>query len=188
MNRTVCAVLAVLAIALCPPSVRAAVWSVDGAKSTLGFVGNQGGSSFDGRFARWQADIDFDPAHPASGHVVVTIDMTSATTGDQEKDSALPQSDWFDAKSFPQARFEATSFHAKGGNAYEAVGTLTIRGISKDVVLPFTLDVQGNTAHCRGRLPLLRTDYGVGQGAWKGADIVGLDVTVTVDLVATAKP
>ena len=165
----------------------AATWTVDMAKSRLGFTGSQSGASFDGKFTRWDAQIDFDPANPAAGHALVTIDMSSAVTGDAQKDEALPQSDWFDTKTFPKAVFEAKSFRSTGGDAYEADGTLTIRGQGKKVVLPFTLDITGNQAHAKGRLNLIRTDFGVGQGSWKTADYVALEVAVTLDLTATRK-
>lgn len=165
----------------------AAEWTVDAGKSRLGFIGTQSGSPFEGRFTRWSAHIDFDPANPTAGKAVVEIDMASADTGDKQKDESLPQSDWFDAKSFPQAKFEATSFRAKGPGAFEAVGSLSIRGIKKDVVLPFTLETSGASAHAKGRLDLIRTDYGIGQGPWKAADMVALGVAVVVDIEATRK-
>ena len=110
--------------------------------------------------------------------------MASAVTGDTQKDEALPQPEWFDVKTFPEARFEATSFRPKGGNAYEAVGRLTIRGISQDVVLPFTLDITNTQAEAKGQLPLIRTQFGVGQGPWSSGQWVALDVMVTLDLLA----
>ncbi|TWB47316.1 YceI family protein [Nitrospirillum viridazoti] len=165
----------------------AAGWTVDTAHSKLGFTGSQSGTAFSGQFTRWDATIDFDPANPATGHATVTIDMASAKTGDVQKDQSLPEADWFSTKAFPKAVFEATTFRAKGGNQYEAVGTLTIRGIKKDVTLPFTLDVAGSKAHAVGKLDLVRTDYGVGQGAWGDGKMVALAVSVTVDLNATAK-
>ncbi len=180
--------LALAAALLGAGAAQAADWTVDPAKSRLGFTGSQAGSPFEGRFSRWTARIVFDPANPTAGTAVVEIDMASAATGDLQKDESLPQADWFDAKTFPQARFEATSFRPKGGNAFEAVGSLSIRGVKKDVVLPFTLDVAGPAAHAKGKLDLVRTDYGVGQGPWKAADMVALNVAVTIDLVATSKP
>ena len=166
----------------------AADWTVDQGKSRLGFSGVQVGASFQGRFTRWEAHIAFDPAKPEAGHATVLIDMASARTGDTQRDEALPQGDWFASSQFPQARFEAKSFRAKGGGAYEAVGTLTIRGISHDAVLPFTLTVSGDTAHVQGRMQLVRTGFGVGQGAWSSGQWVALDVGVDVDLTATRSP
>jgi len=162
----------------------AAEWLIDAAHSRLGFSGNQGGTAFAGSFARWQGGIDFDPARPAAGHALITIEMASAATGDAEKDQLLPQPEWFDIKSFPKAVFEATSFRAKGGTSYEAVGSLTIRGISRPVVLPFTLDLAGDRAHATGTLDLVRTDFGIGQGMWSTPQTVALQVAVTLDLAA----
>ncbi|MDZ5650437.1 YceI family protein [Nitrospirillum sp. BR 11828] len=167
----------------------AAPWTVDHAQSQLGFIGHQSGKEFTGRFGTWDAAIDFDPASPAAGHAKVTIAMGSAVIGDAEKDEALPGEDWFNVHAFPDAVFEAATFRAKGGNQYEAVGTLTIRGIRKDVVLPFTLDITDGKAHAVGRLDLVRTDYDVGgHGLFSKGRSVDLAVAVTVDLTATAQP
>ena len=168
-------------------AAQAASWSVDPAKSKLGFEGTQSGSPFSGRFKTWTSAIDFDPAKPDAAHVAVTVDMTSATTDDAQKDEALPQADWFDASHFAQAKFEATGFQPKGGDAYETTGKLTLRAATKDVTLPFTLTVSGDQAHAVGKAKLVRTDFGVGQGSWGTGDMVGLDVTVNVDLVASKK-
>ncbi|MEA1672292.1 YceI family protein [Nitrospirillum sp. BR 11163] len=167
----------------------AAAWTVDKTHSQLGFVGKQSGKEFTGRFATWDAAIDFDPADPAAGHAKVIIAMGSAAIGDAEKDEALPGADWFNVQAFPDAVFEATTFRAKAPNQYEAVGTLTIRGIKKDVVLPFILDITDGQAHAVGRLDLVRTDYDVGgHGLFSKGRSVDLEVAVTVDLTATAQP
>ncbi len=159
-------------------------WKVVAAKSWLGFKGTMAGAAFEGRFPRWQARISFDPAQADHGAAVVTVDMSSAETGDRQKDAALPQSDWFDAKMFPKATFEAQSFRPKGGNAYDAVGTLTIRDVKKAVVMPTTIEVTGTTLHASGHLDVVRTDYGVGQGTWTSDQWVALGVTVSFDVTA----
>ena len=118
---------------------------------------------------------------------MVKIDMSSAATGDKQKDTALPQRDWFDAKSFPDAVFEAQSFRAKGGAAYDAVGTLTIRGVKKDMALPLSIEVSGPSLHAKGGLNLMRTDFGIGQGQWTSAQWVAFEVAVAFDVTAARK-
>jgi cytochrome b561 len=177
---------ALLLAALALPA-GAADWQVDPAKSNLGFLGTISGKGFEGHFKTWTADIAFDPANPAAGHAKVVIDMSSAVTGDKQRDYALPDTDWFDARKSPQAFFEATSFTAKGGNAYEAVGTLTIRGTKKPVTMPFTLDIAGDAAHAKGQLDIVRTDYGVGQGEWGDGATIALKVGIVFDLTAKKK-
>jgi polyisoprenoid-binding protein YceI len=159
-------------------------WRMLPAKSWLGFTGTMAGAPFDGRFTHWKATISFDPADPGHGHAVVTIDMASAVTGDPQKDRALPQSDWFDAKTFPRATFEALSFRLKDGNSYEAVGTLTIRNVKKQVTMPVTIETTGDSLYAKGQLNLVRTDYGVGQGAWSSAQWVALDVVAAFEVAA----
>ena len=179
-----------LAAALLAGTVPAAAaeWAVDPAKSSITFAGVQVGAPFTGRFERFDAKIDFDPAQPEAGHAVVLVDLASARTGDVQRDAALPQKDWFDVKSATQARFEATRFVDKGHGDYEAVGTLTIRDKSRPLTLPFHLTLDNGQAHATGHVGLVRTEFGVGQGAWASGQWVALEVGVDVDLVAATKP
>lgn len=165
-------------------SAHAATWTIDTAKSHLGFTGSENGSAFTGSFGKFAGTIVFDPANPKAGHADVTIQTGSASTGDQQKDGALPGSDWFAVDKYPQAHFVATSFKANGPSAYEAVGTLTIRGVTRPVTLPFTLTITGDVAKADGTVQLIRTNFGVGQGAWSTAQYVALQVSVSFDIIA----
>jgi polyisoprenoid-binding protein YceI len=165
-------------------SAQAATWTIDPTKSTVGFTGSQSGTPFTGKFGKFSGTIVFDPANPGAGHADVTIETASAATGDQQKDGAMPGSDWFAADKFPTAHFVATSFKSTGTGSYEADGTLTIRGVTKPITLPFTLAITGDTAKADGKVQLIRTDYGVGQGEWSTAQYVALDVAVTLTIVA----
>lgn len=183
MNTHSISLVAALLIAATPAF--AAEWTVDPAKSAIKFSGVQVGAPFTGRFERFDAKIDFDPAKPEGGHAVVLVDLASAKTGDVQRDEALPQKDWFDVKSANQARFEATRFADKGHGDYEAVGTLTLRGVSRPLTLPFHLALDKGQAHATGHVALVRTDFGVGQGAWASGQWVALEVGVDIDLVAS---
>ncbi len=180
--------LACAILLLGPVAASAATWAVDPARSSLGFSGKQTGEAFSGRFKTFAARIGFDPAKPEAAHVSVTVDTGSAVTGDGQRDEAMPGEDWFSAKAFPQASFEATGFKPLGGDRYEADGLLTIRGVSKPVVLPFTLAVTGDTAHATGHADLLRSAFGVGQGSWASDEYVAFEVGVDIDLTATRTP
>jgi cytochrome b561/polyisoprenoid-binding protein YceI len=168
-------------------------WTIDYADSRLGFAGHQGDASFEGSFKSFKADIDFDPAHPESGKITATIDITSATTGNAERDSYLPQPDWFNATKFPQATFASTTIAAKGSDkagakCFEATGNLTIKGISKQLTLPFCLKAEGDHFRAQGKAPLLRTDYRVGEHDWANESYVKYAVEVSVDLSAKPAP
>jgi polyisoprenoid-binding protein YceI len=70
---------------------------------------------------------------------------------------------------------------------YVATGTLTLRGMEQPVSLPFSLDLQGDTAVMTGTTTLDRRDFGIGKSYGDEAS-VGFPVTVTVDLVARRTP
>jgi polyisoprenoid-binding protein YceI len=165
--------------------VHAAHWTVDYTKSRLGFTAQWSGEPFSGEFKRWNADIDFDPADLAHARVAVTIDLASEASDEPDFDSGLKGAEGFETLRFPTARFVSKSFTAKAANTYVAAATLAIRGISRDIALPFTLTISGHTAHMAGTAHVIRTDFGVGQGAWAAPTPVAHDVAVTVDLAAT---
>jgi polyisoprenoid-binding protein YceI len=112
--------------------------------------------------------------------------MTSAVTRDRKKDQTLPQADWFDAASIPNSMLAVRSFRAKGGNDYDAIGTLTLRNVTKAIVMPVTIEVTGNTLHAKGHLDLMRSDYSIGQAT--GAPWVSLEVVAAFDVTAERLP
>jgi polyisoprenoid-binding protein YceI len=163
----------------------AAHWNVEYAKSRLGFSVQWSNEAFSAAFQRWSADIDFDPADLAHADVSVMIDLASETSDEPDFDSGLKGAQGFQTTQFPAARFVATNFIRKSAESYEARGTLTIRGISRGVILPFSLAITGRTAHMTGTAHVLRSEFGVGQGTWSAPTPVSHDVTVTIDLTAT---
>ena len=177
--------LSAVAFLLAASAAEASSWRLDPSKSRLGFSGVQTGAPFKGRFTRYSAVIAFDPDHLGASHVAVTIDLASAVTGDAQRDGALPGKDWFDVAEFPRAKFESTAIRRKGPNRYEAAGTLSLRGVSRPIVVPFTLDINGPAAHARGQVNLTRTVFGVGQGSWASGQWVALTVGVDFDILAT---
>jgi polyisoprenoid-binding protein YceI len=159
-------------------------WNIDVANSKLGFRGAMNGDAFNGSFRRWSGQIAFDPKNLAASKAMISVDMTSGTTGDADRDQAMPSPDWFSAKTQPRATFVTTAFKDLGGGKYQAVGDLTIRGVKRPVVLPFTLAISGDTAKMNGSVVLNRTAFGIGQGQWKTGDVVATEVTASVALTA----
>ena len=152
--------------------------------SSLNFQTSWSGDAVQGRFNSWKADILFGGDALDKSKVTVTIDMTSAKTGDEQRDASLPSGDWFDAATHPKAVFTATRFEKTGEGAYVAHGTLEMRGVKKPVDLPFKLKIVGDKAQMSGETSLDRTLFGVGQGEFTKTDQVPAKVTVRVQLNA----
>lgn len=169
-----------------PAEAAAPAWKVN-AGSTLGFATSWGGSAIEGRFDRWTADILFSPEALDKSKVSVSIDLASAVSGDAQRDESMQGADWFDVASHAKATFTATRFEKTGENRYVAIGTLTLRGVSKPLRLPFTLKIEGDKARVSGVTTLDRTAFGVGQGEWKSTDQIPAEVKVSVNLTATRR-
>ncbi|HYE45295.1 MAG TPA: YceI family protein [Caulobacter sp.] len=184
MVRLLAAITLLLLTALPAAAAPAPAWTVDKAASKIAFSSSFGGEAFNGGFARWDAQIRFDPANLAGSSAVVTIDTASAFTGNKDRDAALSEPKWFSAKAFPKAVFRTTGFKALGGGRYQANGTLTLRGRTRPLTLPFSLVITGDTAKMNARISVSRLAFGVGQDEWKKTDVIPDPVTVTVSLTA----
>ena len=90
---------------------------------------------------------------------------------------------------FPQAHFTASQINRTPAG-YEAVGKLTIRGVTRDMRVPFTFRTATEngaaTGYMSGKTSVRRLDYGVGQGDWKATDQVADEVDVSFALRLTA--
>jgi polyisoprenoid-binding protein YceI len=164
-------------------------YALDPAKSSLEFSFDQAGAQNKGRFTRFQVSFDFSPESLTASRLEVTVEMSSADTGDQERDDTLRGADLFAAAKFAQSHYTATQF-AKTASGYEAVGKLTLRGVTRQLRVPFTFRnaTENGVAvgYMSGRTTLRRLDFGVGQGEWKATDQLGNDVGVSFALRLTA--
>jgi len=165
-------------------------WTVDPKASSLSFSVAQVGSIVSGRFPTWTGEIVLDPASLAGARIDIKIDTRPASTNNRDVDSLMKGPNFLDVQKFPEARFVATSISG-GGDRYEARGKLTIRDVTRDANLPFTLAITDDPAQpgrvratARGRIILKRLDYGVGQSEWAATGQVANEVTVDLNIVA----
>lgn len=163
---------------LLPITAFARAWKVDAAHSSLTFTGTYQGEKFEGRFKRFDAKIDYDPANLAQAKFDVTVDIASVDTANAERDQALPGKDFFDAGQFPKAHFVTTRVRKGANGKVLADGMLTLRGISKPVTLEVRFMLEGNGATLDVQANLKRLDFGIGSGDWADTSMIGNDVTV----------
>ena len=175
-----------LALSLAPlaKAAPAPAWTVDKATSSIRFSSSFNGAPFSGAFSRWDADIHFDPANLPGSSVTATVDVASASTGDADRDQALPSDKFFSAAKFPRATFAAHAFKALGGNHYQAVGQLSLRGVSRPLALPFTLVITGAQARMNCETTLDRLAFGVGQDEYRATNNLPAQIKVGIVLAA----
>ena len=156
-------------------------------KSAITFAYQQMGVKMDGRFRKFAAMLNFDPARPAEAKATFDVDLASIDTGAPEANEEVAGKPWFNTKAFPTAQFVSGSAKALGGNRYEVAGKLTIKGKTQDIVVPATFTSQGSTGTFDGSFTIRRGDFSIGEGAWSKFDVVANDVLVKFRITAASK-
>lgn len=172
-------------------SVAADAYKADPVHSTIGFsVRHMMVIDVKGEFTEFDVAMTFDKKDLSAVSIDTRIDATSIDTRHEKRDSHLKSPDFLDVQNHPALIFKSSRVEKTGDGTYTAHGTLTIRGVSKPVKLPFTLrgpitDPWGNVRiGISSNYTLKRMDYGV---AWNqkmkdGGLIVGTDVNVDMNL------
>lgn len=182
MIRAACLVFA--ALAALPAAAQQKVLAD---RSEIKFVTRQMNVPVEGRFKRFDATVSFDPAKPEATRAEFEVDVTSLDFGHAESESEAKKKGWLDTSAFPKARFVASSVKALGGNRFEAAGELTLKGVGRAVVAPFTLAESGGLRTVEGQFALKRLQFRVGEGAWSDTDTVADEVVVKFRFVLPAK-
>ncbi len=162
----------------------AAEWSVDPEKSEVSFEASGSGYNAKGVFKAYKAEIEFDPDMPQQASIRVTLEMKSATTDTADVDQTLQSDDFFDPGRYPSALFAARGAKPDGDGRFILDGQLTLKGVTRPVTLPFSIDIESGVAAVRGETTINRLDFGVGPETVAGM-AVDKDVKLIVDLTAT---
>jgi len=160
---------------------------VDTSKSTVVATTKQMNVPVDGKFKKFSAQLNFDPAKPTAGSANVSIDTGSYDLGADDYNKQAQGKEWFDSTTYPAATFVSSAIAPAGGNQYKITGKLTIKGKSQTVVVPVTIASQGNTQTFDGSLPIKRSQFDVGTGEWKDTSVVADEVVIKFHIVASKK-
>ena len=165
-------------------------WQIDQAHSELTFRIRHLVSRVNGSFNTWSGTIVADPANLAGGSVSVDIQTASIDTNNERRDGHLRSDDFFDAENHPTITFRSTRVVASGRDL-QVHGNLTIRGITKPVVLRGRmLEVGGAPGRRRigfeAETTINRMDYGVSwnRAAEGGGVTLGDEVTISIAVEA----
>ncbi len=136
--------------------------------------------------------LKFDPDAPTRASVSLTMPINTIDTRVPDLDKHLMSADFFDAAKYPTASFKSTKVEREGnGNKYKIHGNLTIKGVTKPVVLDATLNHAGE--HPMMKVPAVgfdattqikRSDFGI--AAFVPAVSDNIDIRITTEALATA--
>lgn len=93
-------------------------------------------------FSDIQGTINVDNEKPANSSVNVNIPVSSINTNVKALDDHIKGAEFFDAAKYPNITFKSTKVQALGKNKYKITGDLTVKGVTKPVVLDAVLNKQ----------------------------------------------
>lgn len=172
-------------------------WNIDLGHSNVQFsVRHLMVSKTRGTFNQFSGTVDYNEASPAASSVDVTLDISSIDTKDEKRDGHLKSPDFFDVATYPTMTFKSTRVEVIDDNHGKIYGNLTIRDVTKEVVLdtefsgvaksPWGSESAGFSASTK----LNRKEYGLNwnvpleSGGW----LVGEDVTIDIELEIVKQP
>jgi polyisoprenoid-binding protein YceI len=192
MRTKIFAAAALLALLTTLPALAADTYTFDKAHTKVGFTAQHLViSTVDGRFKDYEGTIMLDPKDVTKSSVNVTIKTASVDTDNDSRDNDLRNSEFLDVAKYPEMTFISDKIE-KRGTGYVATGKFTLKGVTKEIELPFTLggpidDPWGNSrlaVHASTKIN--RKDYGVNYHAAmkNGTAIVGNEVTINLTIEA----
>ncbi|MEO7531234.1 MAG: YceI family protein [Sediminibacterium sp.] len=140
------------------------------------------GMEVDGKLSGLEGEIQFNPLDLKKISFSVSVDANTINTGIDVRDENLRGVDYLDTKKFPRISFVSKQVTAGGkANSYLVRGTITIKGISKDINMPFTVVSKNDGLVFNGEFRVNRLDFKIGVGS------IVLSDGITVSLLVFAK-
>lgn len=173
---------------------RATTFAIDQAHSEVAFDVRHLLTRVRGTFTGFEGKIEFDSDRPQQASASVTIRAASISTHQADRDAHLRSADFFDADRYPTLTFVSRSVTARGGDRYDVAGDLTIRGITRPVVLAArflgaaTDPWQNQKVAFEAETTINRTDFGLTWNAAleTGGFLVGDEVRIMLSVQAAA--
>jgi polyisoprenoid-binding protein YceI len=164
----------------------ASTWTIDASHSHVEFaVKHMMVSTVKGRFKDFSGRLNIDEANPENSTIEATIEVASVDTGAEQRDAHLRSDDFFNAERFPVIAFRSTKIErADNAPTWRMTGDLTIRDVTKPVVLDVEFEGRGRDAYggeragFTAKTTINRKDFGVN---WNGViEAGGVVVSDTV--------
>jgi polyisoprenoid-binding protein YceI len=173
-------------------TVDASTWSIDASHANAQFsVKHMMVSNVRGAFSNITGTVELNDKDIAKSRVNVEIDASTIDTRNEKRDAHLKSDDFFDVTKYPTMTFKSTKVKRTGKGKLKITGDLTIRGVTRSVIL----DVEGPTPEMtspwgqtvRGvhaTTKINRKDWGLtwNKALETGGLLVGEDVEITLDV------
>jgi polyisoprenoid-binding protein YceI len=172
---------------------RTSTWAIDPTHSIAEFaVKHLVVTTVKGRFRELEGVLQIDEAHPEKSSVSATIDVASVDTNQADRDADLRSDNFFNVEKYPKITFRSTRVELRDDTHFRLVGDLTIRDVTKEVVLDGEHEGQvddpwgGHRAAFTATTEISRKEFNVryNQLLETGGAVVGDDVKITLHIEA----
>jgi polyisoprenoid-binding protein YceI len=196
MKTAIARLSSILLLAI-PLMLPAATYQIDSSHSSAGFtVRHMMVSNVSGAFAKLSGTVEYDPSNVGQSRIEAVIDATTVNTRNEKRDEHLRSADFFDTANNPTITFRSKRVEKAGDGQLRLVGDLTIRGVTKEVVL----DVEGPTPEILAQgayrmgasatTRINRKDFGVNwnRALDSGGLVVSDEVRINIEVELVRKP
>jgi len=173
----------------------ATTYKIDPAHSEVFFQVRHLVTKVRGRFSDFEGTITYDEAKPEASSVDFSIKTSSIDTNVADRDTHLRSADFFSAEEHPTLTFKSKKITKTGGESYDVVGDLTLRGTTKEIHLPVSFlghatdPWGGKRVGFEAETTANRKDYGLNWNAAleTGGFLVGDEVKINLSIQAVAQ-
>ena len=186
-------ILALFALVAAAASLSAETYTIDPVHSSVGFTLRHLVSNFSSSFTKVSGTVNYDPAAAEKSTVEATIDIGSVSTANEKRDNHIKSPDFFDVAKFPTASFKSKAWKKTGENTFDVTGDLTIKDVTKEVVLKTTLIGTGpgmggaTLTGWSATTTIKKSDFGLAGPAMLST-VLGDDVAIAISVEAGHKP
>lgn len=180
------AALAVGVALLVGPAAAGSSWRVADTHSSLRFSFVVNGIETEGAFPSFAGGGHFDPETPEDSSLEIVVAVAEIDLGNPIASFLARGRDWFAAKEHPAAVFRLDRVESRPDGKWHAFGTLELRGVTRPMDAPVSLEFGPDRARASGEAVLDRRAFGIGRGPTAALVTVSDEIRVRFDLVAEA--
>lgn len=136
------------------------------------------GATADGKFEGLTINFKFDPNQLASSSLSASIKANTLDTDNGMRDKHVTGEEYLNAEKYPLIKVVSTKLVSKGGNSFEGEFNVTIRSVTKKMVIPFTFEEINPKAVFKAKFDINRLDFGVGESSFMLDDIAHFRVEI----------
>jgi len=155
-------------------------WTADAEKAKITFTVDGPFGEVHGSFSGLTSDLQFDEKDLAKSSITASIDANTVNSGIGLRNTHLRNEEqWLNTAKYPRIHFKSTKIE-KTATGFSASGTLTLKTISKPIVIPFTFSSSGNSGVFKGQFSIKRQDYNLGKQGGTVGETIQINIEVPV--------